>query len=52
VRKIEFLEVVIGSDEIKIEEVKIKAVLDWLVSKLVKDTQKFSWGWLIITSDL
>ena len=31
-----FLEVVIGPDGIKMEEEKVKAVLDWSVPKLVK----------------
>ena len=39
VRKIYFLEVVIGLEEIKIEKEKVKAMLDWLVSKLVKEIQ-------------
>ena len=33
--------VVIGKDRIKIEEEKMKAVLEWLTLKSVKDTQKF-----------
>ena len=33
--------VVIELDRIKIEEKKVKVVLDLLVSKLVKDIQKF-----------
>ena len=37
VRKIEFLEVVIGLEKIKIEEEKMKEVLDWPTSKRVKD---------------
>ena len=41
VRKIEFLEVIIGSDRIKIEEEKVKGVLDWLTLKCVKYVQKF-----------
>ena len=41
IRKIDFLGVVIRPEEIKIEEEKVKAVLDWPVSKLVKDVQKF-----------
>ena len=41
VRKVEFLRVVIGPEEIKIEEEKIKRVLEWLTSKEVKDIQKF-----------
>jgi len=36
-----FLEVVIEPEGIKIEEEKVKVVLDWLVSKLIKDIQKF-----------
>ena len=39
IREIDFLEVVVRLEEIKI--VKVKAVLDQLVSKLVKDIQKF-----------
>ena len=41
VRKVNFLEVVIRPEEIKIEEKKVKVVLDWIVSKLVKNIQKF-----------
>jgi len=41
VRKVDFLGVVIGPGGIKIEEEKVKAVLNWPVSKLVKDIQKF-----------
>ena len=33
--------VVIGLEGIKIEKVKVKAVLDWPVPKLVKDIQRF-----------
>ena len=40
-REVDFLEVVIGLEEIKIKEVKVKAVLNWLVPKLVKDIQRF-----------
>jgi len=32
---------VIGPKRIKIEEEKVKAVLDWLVSKSVKNIQKY-----------
>ena len=32
---------VIGPDRIKIEEEKVKAVLDWPVPKSVKEVQKF-----------
>ena len=41
VREMDFLEVLIGLKEIKIEEVKVKVVLDWLASKMVKDVQNF-----------
>jgi len=36
-----FLEVLIGLEEIKMEEEKVKEVLDWLTPKRVKDIQKF-----------
>ena len=36
-----FLGVVIGADGIKMEEEKVKGVLDWLALKCVKDIQKF-----------
>ena len=35
------LEVVIGQEEIKMEEEKVKGVLDWPQLKCVKDVQKF-----------
>ena len=41
VREIEFLVVVIGPDGIKIEEEKMKEVLDWLTSQKIKNIQKF-----------
>ena len=41
VREVEFLEVVIGLKGIKIEEEKIKRVLDQPTPKGVKDIQKF-----------
>ena len=41
VREVDFLRVVIGLERIKIEKVKVKAVLDWPVLKSVKDVQKF-----------
>ena len=37
----EFLGVILGLEGIKIEEAKVKAVLDWPVFKSVKDIQKF-----------
>ena len=36
-----FLRVVIGPEGIKMEEEKVKDVLDWLTLKEVKDIQKF-----------
>ena len=41
VREVGFLGVVIGADGIKMEEEKVKGVLDWLIPKCVKDVQKF-----------
>ena len=41
IRKVGFLEVVIGLEGIKMEEEKMKGVLDWLTLKGVKDIQKF-----------
>jgi len=41
VREVGFLGVVIGRDGIKIEEEKVKSVLDWPTPKCVKDVQKF-----------
>ena len=41
VREIEFLVVVIGPDGIKMEEEKMKEVLDWLTSQKIKNIQKF-----------
>ena len=41
VREVGFLGVVIGPDRIKMEEEKVKGVLDWLTPKYVKDVQKF-----------
>ena len=40
-RKVEFLGVVIEPERIKIEEEKVKGVLDWLTSKGIKNVQKF-----------
>ena len=36
-----FLGVVIGLEEIKIEEEKIKGVRKWLIPKYIKNIQKF-----------
>ena len=41
VREVEFLEVVIGPEGIKMEEVKVKGILEWLTPKCIKDVQKF-----------
>jgi len=41
VREVGFLEVVIGPEGIKMEEEKVKGVLDWPILKCVKDVQKF-----------
>jgi len=41
VREVGFLGMVIGTDGIKMEEEKVKGVLDWLTPKSVKDVQKF-----------
>ena len=41
VREVEFLGVVIRPEGIKIEEGKVKDVLDWPTPKCVKDIQKF-----------
>ena len=40
VKEVDFLRIVLGPEGIKIEEVKVKAVLDWPVPKSVKDIQK------------
>jgi len=41
VKEVGFIEVVIGPEGIKMEEEKVKGVLDWLTLKEVKDIQKF-----------
>ena len=41
VKEVEFLRVVIGLEGIKMEEEKVKGVLEWLTPKYVKDVQKF-----------
>jgi len=41
VREVEFLGVVVGPEGIKMEEEKVKGILDWLTPKCVKDVQKF-----------
>jgi len=40
-REVGFLGVVIGPEEIKMEEEKVKGVLDWPTPKCVKNVQKF-----------
>jgi len=41
VKEVEFLRVVIEPEGIKMEEGKVKGVLEWLTPKCVKDVQKF-----------
>ena len=41
VREVGFLEVVIGLERIKMEEEKVKEVLEWPTPRCVKDVQKF-----------
>ena len=41
VKEVGFLGVVIGSEGIKMEEEKVRGVLDWPIPKCVKDIQKF-----------
>ena len=41
VKEIDFLGLVIGTEEIKIKEEKIAGVLEWPRSKIVKEVQKF-----------
>jgi len=41
VREVDFLDVVIGLEGIKMEKEKVKGVLEWLTPKCVKDVQKF-----------
>ena len=41
VREVGFLGVVIGPEGIKMEEEKIKGVLEWPTPKCIKDVQKF-----------
>ena len=40
-REVGFLRVVIRLERIKMEEEKVKDVLDWPIPKCVKDVQKF-----------
>jgi len=41
VREVEFLGIVIGPEGIKMEEEKVKGVLEWLIPEYIKDVQKF-----------
>ena len=41
VREVGFLGVVMGPERIKIEGEKVKGILDWPMSKCIKDIQKF-----------
>jgi len=41
VQKIEFLEVVIGSNGIEMEKEKVDRILSWLEPKNMKDVRKF-----------
>jgi len=41
VREVEFLGVVIGLEGIKMEEEKVKGVLEWPTPECIKDMQKF-----------
>ena len=41
VREVEFLEVVIRPKGIRMEEEKVKDVVDWPIPKYIKDVQKF-----------
>ena len=41
VREVGFLGVIIGLEGIKMEEEKVKGVLEWLILKYIKDVQKF-----------
>jgi len=41
VKEVEFLGVMIGPEGIKMEEEKVKGVLEWPTLKYVKDVQKF-----------
>jgi len=41
VREVGFLGVIIGEDRVKMEKEKVQGVIEWPVSKSVKDVQKF-----------
>ena len=40
-REMGFLGVIIGEDRVRMEKEKVQKVIEWLVSKSVKDMQKF-----------
>ena len=40
-KEVNFLKVILGPEGIKMEEAKMKALLDWPVPKLVKNIQEF-----------
>ena len=40
-REVGFLEVIIGENRVRMEKEKIQGVIEWPVSKSVKDVQKF-----------
>ncbi len=40
-KKVEFLEVIMGLEGIKMEEEKVKGILDWPTPQEVKNIQKF-----------
>ena len=50
VEKVDFLEVIIRLERIKIEEKKVRSVLEWPIPKCIKDVQN-SWDWQITTVD-
>ena len=41
VKKVKFLEVVIGPKRVEIQKVKVKEVLNWLILRNIKEMQKF-----------
>jgi len=41
VKEVEFLEVIIGEDRVRIEKEKVQGVIEWPVPRSIKDVQKF-----------
>jgi len=41
IREVEFLEVVLEQDRVKMKKEKVQGVVDWLVPRSVKNIQKF-----------